>query len=274
MLSILYEDSDAVVLNKPAGISVHPAQHNPTERTLITEILGRWPEIRGVGDPSASSGLRPSIDSGQETLRPGIVHRLDKETSGVLIVAKNQRAFEFLKKLFQTRQVKKTYLALVVGKMSASLSSLELGRSGPTDGPTREGEIRFPIGRSKKFGKFAAITASRKAKNESKTREAFTKWKLVKEYQGPSGEPLSLLELTPETGRTHQIRVHLAASGHPVVGDNLYGGKAAKKYREALGRHFLHAYSLELVLPSSGRIKIEAELPRELLKFLERIKLA
>lgn len=233
MLNILYEDSDVVVLNKPAGISVHPAPHAPKEYALTTEILKCWPKVASVGD---------------DPLRPGIVHRLDKETSGILVVAKNQRAFEYLKKQFQEHKVEKTYLALAIGKM-----------------PQREGAISLPIGRSRKFGKFTTKTP------RTKVREAVTKWRLVREYRGPGGEPLSLLEIKPETGRTHQIRVHLAAIGHPVAGDNLYSGKTARKYRESLGRHFLHAQSLHLRLPAGRAIRIDADLPKELEGFLEKL---
>jgi 23S rRNA pseudouridine1911/1915/1917 synthase len=237
MLSVLYEDKDVVILNKPAGITVHPSAPNPFEETLVSEILKRWPEIKNVGE---------------DPLRPGIVHRLDKETSGILVVAKNQRAFEYLKKQFQERKVAKTYLTLVVGKM-----------------PRPKGEIQFAIGRSKKFGKFAVRNIPRS--DLPKSRAATTHWKVMEEYRGPNGEILTLLEIKPETGRTHQIRVHLAAIGHPVVGDKLYGRKAAKKYRELLGRQFLHASSIEFVLPAGGRIKIEADLPQELEDFLSKL---
>jgi 23S rRNA pseudouridine1911/1915/1917 synthase len=250
MLNILYEDKDIVVLNKPAGIAVHPAQHTPDEQALTTEILERWPEIKNVGDSPTGE------------LRPGIVHRLDKETSGVLVVAKNQTAFEYLKKQFQERHVIKTYTALVIGKISG-----------------REGEVRLAIGRSRKFGKFTAcpikpFSNSRELgykKKVTKLREAITKWRTLAKYQTAAGEILTLLEIIPETGRTHQIRVHLAAIGHPVVSDALYGGKAAKKYRNSLGRHFLHASSLELNLPSASRAKFEADLSDDLATFLQNL---
>jgi 23S rRNA pseudouridine1911/1915/1917 synthase len=250
MLNILYEDEDIVVINKPGGIAVHPAQHNSGEETLVAEILKRWPEIKDVGDPSAGG------------LRPGIAHRLDKETSGVLVVAKNRSAFEYLKKQFQERRVAKTYIALVIGKM-----------------PGSKGEVRLAIRRSRKFGKFTAyplkpFSNSRELgykKKITKLREAITKWRTLAEYQTAAGEILTLLEIIPETGRTHQIRVHLAAIGHPVVGDALYGGKAAKKYRAELSRHFLHASSLELNLPSASRAKFEADLPDDLAAFLQNL---
>lgn len=237
MLNILYEDKDVAVLNKPAGISVHPAAHSPNEPALTKEILERWPEVKNVGD--------------DPTLRPGIVHRLDKETSGVLVIAKNQTAFEFLKKQFQEREVEKTYLALVMGKMRE-----------------KQGEIALPIGRSRKFGKFTTRVA--RMKNEElrikKIREAKTKWRIAKEFKD-----FTLLEVKPETGRTHQIRVHLAAIGHPVAGDPLYGGKTNRSYREKLPRMFLHAESLKLKLPSGRVLLAEADLPSDLEEFLKSL---
>jgi len=233
MLNILYEDADVVFLNKPAGISVQPGAGRPEEPALTAQMVAKWPEMKTVGD---------------DPLRPGVVHRLDKETSGVLVAAKNQAAFEFLKKQFQDRRVAKKYLALVVGKM-----------------PDREGKINLAIGRSKKFGRFTTKTP------RAKVRQAATLWKVLKEYRGPDGNQLTLIELKPETGRTHQLRVHLAAIGHPVVGDKLYGGKGAKRFREILGRHFLHAAQLELDLPSGTHIRVEAEMPEELEKFLDSL---
>lgn len=261
MLNLIYEDKDVLLINKQARISMHPSPHDPGELTLVTQILEQWPEIRGVGE---------------DALRPGIVHRLDKETSGALVVAKNQRAFEHLKAQFQSQSVIKTYIALVLGKMSS-----------------REGKEHSTIGRSRKFGKFTTRVSRGTA------REAVTRWRVIREYKTQpigfsprleatnereravvakdigkqklrgSSSFLTLLDVTPETGRTHQIRVHLAEKGHPVIGDALYGGKVAKAYRQALGRHFLHAFSIEFILPSGGRAKFEADLPEELTCFLE-----
>lgn len=227
MLNVLYEDDDVAVLNKPAGISVHPAAHAPDEPALTKEILRRWPEVKSIGE---------------DPLRPGIVHRLDKETSGVLVIAKNQEAFGFLKKQFQERKVEKSYLALVTGRMKE-----------------KQGEIILPIGRSGKFGKFST-------RGMKKIREAKTKWRVTEEFRD-----FSLLKVKPETGRTHQIRVHLAAIGHPVVGDALYGGKAGRGYREKLPRMFLHAQSLKLKLPSERVLLVEADLPAGLEEFLKSL---
>lgn len=226
---ILYEDKDILVLDKPAGLATHPAATNPDERTVVGFLLARWPEVKGVGeDPS----------------RPGIVHRLDKETSGVLLIAKTQEAFAFLKRKFMERGVEKTYRALVLGKM-----------------PHHKGEVARPIGRGKKFGKFTT------KRPRGKVREARTRWNVLGEYRN-NGELFSLLEVRPETGRTHQIRVHLASIGHPVAGDPLYGGEGTRKYRERLRRMFLHAQSLKLTLPSGEILLAEADLPQELEAFL------
>jgi 23S rRNA pseudouridine1911/1915/1917 synthase len=241
---VLYEDEGVAVINKPAGISVHPAAHNPSEITLIDFLLRRWPEMRSVGE---------------DPLRPGIVHRLDKEASGVLVVAKTRAAFLFLKKQFQERTVEKTYLVLVIGRM-----------------PQQKGEIEKPIFRSRRFGTFTTRIRPGKVSSETfpkkmKLREAATAWKVLKEYRGENSETLTLLSVTPKTGRTHQIRVHLAAIGHPVAGDPLYGGKAARKARPELGRMFLHAFQLRFTLPSGRALLVEADLPPELKRFLETL---
>lgn len=231
MLDILYEDRDVAVLNKPAGIAVHPSAHHPQAHTLVAELLRRWPQIQDVGDDPA--------------VRPGIVHRLDKDTSGVLVVAKHPRAFAHLKGEFQSHRVGKTYIALVLGRM-----------------PAKEGTIAKPIGRSRAFGKLTTRSP------RGTVREAITRWRKLKEYRDARGTIFTLLEVKPETGRTHQIRVHLAAIGHPVIGDALYGGSSAKAYRQALGRQFLHASAIAFELPSGGRLSVEAELPAELRDFL------
>jgi 23S rRNA pseudouridine1911/1915/1917 synthase len=220
---IIYEDKDVIAMNKPAGMAVHHDLHH-TAGTLVDFALARWPEMKTVGD--------------EPELRPGIVHRLDRDTSGVIVLAKNQPAFEHLKKLFQEHKIIKTYLALVVGELK-----------------TKEGVIDMSIGRGQKDPTKRAV--SRNARG--KMREAVTRYKVVKRFPG-----LSLLSVTPETGRTHQIRVHLAAIKHPIVGDRLYGGKFLSKCPPNLKRQFLHAASLELDLPSGVHLKFEAELPPDL----------
>lgn len=231
-IKIIYEDEDVLAVNKPAGLMVHPdpKRKDKDEDTLVDWLAKDYPEIKKVGD--------------EPKLRPGIVHRLDKETSGVLVIAKNQRAFEFLKRQFQERVVKKEYLALVRGVLNEP-----------------KGVIDLPIGKSKKdFRKRAA-----KVGVTGKIREAVTEYEVVKRFGG-----YTLVKVFPKTGRTHQIRVHFKAIGHPVVCDKLYGPK--KQNCLGLQRHFLHASSLEIALPSGGRIKLEADLPDDLQKTLKSLE--
>ncbi len=252
-MDIIYEDKNIIVVNKPAGIAVHPDATHKTG-TLVQEILKTHPEIKNVGDLST--------DSGQENLRPGIVHRLDKDTSGVMIIAKNQPAFEYLKKQFQERKIKKTYIALVAGELSPPSASWRSGKTGVID---------LPIGRSKSSP--TKRLASSKARG--KLREAITEYKILEKFSG-----YTLVEAYPKTGRTHQIRVHFKAIGHPVVCDKLYGEKLARQLAGpvcpfGLYRQFLHAYSLELELPDGSRNRFEADLPGDLekaLKYLRQVK--
>jgi 23S rRNA pseudouridine1911/1915/1917 synthase len=220
-LNIVYEDSDLIVLDKPAGLTVHPAPGH-TSHTLVNALLAHCPEL-------ASFGNSP---------RPGIVHRLDKDTSGLMIIAKNSSAQQNLINQFKTHSVSKRYLALVKGKLT----------------PTR-GIIEAPIGRHPVNRKrMAVVTSGRQAKTNYR----------VKEYL----DNYTLLEVTIETGRTHQIRVHLSAIGYPVVGDSVYGIKSAH-----IKRQFLHAYRIGFHLPASGEYKeFICELPHDLKQALELIK--
>jgi len=227
---IIYEDKDFLAVNKPAGLMVHPArvsgkkktrEHEPT---LVEWLISRHPEIKNVGD--------------DPVLRPGIVHRLDKETSGVMLIPKNQEYFEYLKSLFKTRAIKKTYLALVFGV------------------PKKEnGIIDVPIG-------IKTGTLRRSVHSKKMAKEAVTEYKILKTVLMPDANgkdaSFSLLEVSPKTGRTHQIRVHLASIGHPVAGDLLYG---PKKQPEWVSRLMLHAKSIEFVPRSGSFIKIETENP-------------
>ena len=227
---IIYEDKDFLAIDKPAGLMVHPAaisgkkKQREKEPTLVDWLLVRYPEIKNVGD--------------DPYLRPGIVHRLDKETSGVMLIPKNQGYFEYLKSLFKAHAIKKTYLALVPGI------------------PKRNsGIIDAPIG-------IKNGTLKRSVHSRKMAKAAVTEYKVLKTVQMPdaSGKsmPFSLLEVLPMTGRTHQIRVHLASIGHPVVGDSLYG---PKKQPEWTSRLMLHAQSLEFVPRPGNFIKVEAESP-------------
>lgn len=231
---ILYEDQDLVAINKPAGIMTHPDGRSQ-EQTVSDWFAARYPK-------SATVGETQRLQDGTELVRPGIVHRLDKDTSGVLVLAKTQEAHEFLKAAFQDRDTKKTYLALTYGA--------------PKEW---KGTIDFPIGRSRQD--FRLRSAQPKAKGQ--LRDAITHYLFLEEV----GE-YALVKLMPETGRTHQIRVHLKAIHHPVVCDALYA--PSRTCPAELGRLALHALRLELPLPSGERKTLEAPIPDDLGRVLAR----
>jgi len=219
-LNIVYEDDDLLVIDKPAGLTVHPAPGHPSH-TLLNAILSHFPHLADIGD----------------SLRPGIVHRLDKDTSGVMLVAKNSVAQASLISQFKARSVVKAYLVLVKGHLT------------PEDGV-----IEAPIGRDPRNRKRMAVVAE--------GREARTGYHVIK-YLGD----YTLLEVRPETGRTHQIRVHLAAIGYPVVGDAVYGVKSSH-----LSRQFMHACRLGFKLPSTDEyVEFESDLPPDLEQALRDI---
>jgi 23S rRNA pseudouridine1911/1915/1917 synthase len=214
---VLHADDDVVVVTKRAGLVVHPGAGHETG-TLAAGLLHRFPEIAGVGDP----------------MRPGIVHRLDRDTSGLMVVARSPRAYEALVKALAAREVERRYLALAWGRFDA-----------------RRGTIDAPIGRS-------ATRRTRMAVREA-GKEARTGYEVLTQYEHPV---CALVECRLETGRTHQIRVHLAAIGHPVVGDGTYGGD-----RNPIrpGRPFLHAHELAFDHPVTGeRLEFSDPLPPEL----------
>jgi len=229
-LSIIYQDNDIVVINKPAGISVHKGVAEKGE-TVADWLAEKFPEVKSVGD--------------DPELRPGIVHRLDKETSGILVMAKNQKAFEFLKSQFQNREVVKKYLALVEGKLKKEKDVIVL-----------------PIGRS--VNDFRKKMAAGVTKGELK--DAITEYETLEIFPN-----YTLVEVYPKTGRTHQVRVHFKAIGNPVVCDSLYGGKRMTCPFD-LARHFLHANFLEFTAPSGAKLKIEADLPEDLEKVLKGLR--
>lgn len=232
-LPILYEDADIVAVDKPAGVMTHP-DGKTTEETASDWFAAAYPASAEVGETQR-------LQDGTEIRRPGVVHRLDRDTSGVLVFAKTQEAHEFLKKAFQDREAKKTYIAFVFG------TPKEL-----------KGTIDFAIGRSRKD--FRLRSAQPKAKGT--LREAITHYRVL-----ASAGDYTLLALTPETGRTHQIRVHLKALHVPIVGDPLYAPK--RKADIGFSRLGLHAYSLDLPLPSGERKLLIAPLPAELEKGLK-----
>lgn len=214
-LDVLYEDDQVLVVNKPAGLVVHPAPGHRSG-TLVNALLAHYPEL-AQGD----------------TERPGIVHRLDKDTSGVLVVAKNTAALEFLQRQFRRREVQKEYLALVHGHPDST-----------------RGIIGAPIGRDPRHRQRLWVVPD--------GRPATTEFEVIERFAG-----YTLLLVRPVTGRTHQIRVHLAAIGHPVVGDPVYGPRRSGRDLP-LKRHFLHAWRLTLTLPDGRRMTFEAPLPPDL----------
>ncbi|MCX8117846.1 MAG: RluA family pseudouridine synthase [Desulfobacterota bacterium] len=236
-LSVLHEDESILVIDKPAGMVVHPAPGN-LSGTLVHALLHH---CRGL------SGINGS-------LRPGIVHRLDKETSGVMVVAKTDQAFQHLSRQFKNRKVEKVYLALVHGGVKED-----------------EGKIDAPIGRHPDQRKKMTIRTNR-------GRPAQTAWKVLERFG-----PFTLLEIRPQTGRTHQIRVHLTSMGHPLLKDPLYGrrGKSAVLDDPKIGsclkgmnRQALHAYQLGFDHPRTGeRVQFIAPIPRDLTETIECLRL-
>ena len=217
-LPVVFEDNDLIVIDKPAGMTVHPAPGNE-DRTLANAVLAHTPDIEGIG------GER----------RPGIVHRLDKDTSGLIVVAKNERTHANLSDQFKSREVGKVYLALVAGHPSPP-----------------EADIDAPIGRHRHDRQRMAIVST--------GRPAITRYRIVTSYSRST-----LVEARPRTGRTHQIRVHLASVGHPVVGDTTYGRSA-----EGLSRQFLHAFRLAFLHPATEEpMGFTAALPADLETYLD-----
>lgn len=226
-LDVIYEDENVIVINKPAGLVVHPGAGN-AENTLVNALLYRWPQIANVG----------------ETSRPGIVHRLDKDTSGVMIIAKTSIGYSWLVKQFKTRKANKTYLALVDGKP-----------------PTPTGRIETRIGRDEQHRQRMAVTYG------DKGRKAESEFYTVAEYSDHT-----LLEVNPLTGRTHQIRVHLAFLGCPVVGDQIYG---RRRNSLEINRFFLHASRLTIRLPGNEEeTEFTAPLPLDLQTVLDNLEKA
>jgi len=223
-LDIIFENDELIIVNKPAGMVVHPAAGHDSG-TLVHAVLGYDPDMEGIG--------------GEE--RPGLVHRLDKETSGLIVLAKNERAHRWLQDQFRLRTVEKTYLALVDGKP-----------------PTPTGRVEASIGRDPSHRKKMAIVPA------GKGRESVSEYKTLESFRDHT-----LLEFHPLTGRTHQIRLHCQFLGCPIVGDSIYGKKSLTV---DIDRHFLHASKLKIVLPDETKPRIfEAELPDELKKVLEEV---
>ncbi|MBM3126385.1 MAG: RluA family pseudouridine synthase [Chloroflexi bacterium] len=224
-LEVVFENTDLLVINKPAGMVVHPAAGH-TSGTLVHAVLGHDPEIQGIG--------------GEE--RPGVVHRLDKDTSGLIVLAKNDPTHRWLQDQFRARSVQKKYLALVDGRP-----------------PTPKGRIEVPIGRDPIHRKKMALMPS------GKGREAVSEYRTVETFRAHT-----LLEFHPITGRTHQVRLHCAFLNCPIVGDVLYGRRTPSV---AINRHFLHAAELTLRLPGESKARqFTADLPGELQTILADLR--
>jgi len=230
-MEIIYEDNEVIVLNKPAGVLSQNAKSSKSP-SITDFLLKRCPKIKNVGEGE---------------MRFGVVHRLDKDTSGIIIGAKNNRSFDFLKKQFRERKTEKEYQALVYGKVK-----------------DKQGMVDLAIARSKK--KFDQQTAVDTVKKENlKSRNAITFYEVIKYFKD-----YTLLKVIPKTGRMHQIRVHLKAIGHPVVGDQKY--KFRKLPAANLKRQFLHAVKLKITLPS-GKVKVfKSGLPNDLKEFLGKLE--
>jgi 23S rRNA pseudouridine1911/1915/1917 synthase len=231
-LDIRYEDNDIIVINKPAGMVVHPAPGH-SSGTLVNALLAHCPDLPGVGD----------------TKRPGIVHRLDKDTSGLIVVAKNDQALRYLQAQFKAREVSKHYKALVEGQIQPPNALIDA-----------------PIGRDPNQRKIMVVFSRDTSQSKSKkAREAQTHYTTLEYF-----DKFSLVDCAPITGRTHQIRVHLSYIGYPIVGDKVYG---RRKQRLPLNRHFLHAAELAFHRPSdSTLLTISAELPPELNKIIDDLR--
>jgi 23S rRNA pseudouridine1911/1915/1917 synthase len=233
-VGIVYANKDIIVVNKPAGMMVHGVAGKVSAGpTLVDILLRRYPEISIVGD--------------EPNMRPGIVHRLDKDTSGVMVVARNQRSFEYLKSLFKTRDIQKTYVAVVSGV--------------PKE---KHGIIDRPIG-------IRNGTMKRSVESKKMAKPAVTEYEVLKTAQAEDGfrkeHPFTLLSVSPKTGRTHQIRVHLTSIGHPIVGDALYGPKKQPPWASRL---MLHAASIEFTDASGSRLRFDAEVPEEFEKIFRK----
>lgn len=248
-IHILYEDNDTLVINKPAGVIVHP-DGKKDEPSVVDWIIEKYPEIRGVGEAL--------MINGKEIDRPGIVHRLDRETSGALLIAKTKESFEFLKEQFQERIIKKTYRAFVYGYITEDT-----------------GVINEPIGRSP--SDFRRFLSGRGARGE--LRDVETEYKVLARFEVPKEKgdkrqnqmrQISYVELYPKTGRTHQLRVHLQYLQHPILSDALY----APKRDQMLGfkRVALHAYSLSFKGILGTEHHIIAPLPSDFIEAEEKMK--
>jgi 23S rRNA pseudouridine1911/1915/1917 synthase len=246
---ILFEDKDLLVINKPSGLLVHGIydKNGPkhTEDTLVDWLAREYPETKEVGDRDEENLIRQQ--------RGGIVHRLDRETSGVMVIARNQKSFEYFKKLFQGRTIAKQYITLVWGRIHE--------KSGVIDKPIsiKDGTVKRTVFKGKM------------------PREAVTEYETGEHYEyrhGKHCDELTLMKAMPKTGRTHQIRVHFSSIGHSVVGDKLYGKRGSLVFEDGseLTRQFLHAEKIEFKSPSGEKLVVTAPLPEDLSAALAKLE--
>lgn len=233
-LEITYEDKNIIAVNKPAGLQVHP-DYNEKLNTVVNKVISKYPEVSSVAED----------DSSLSKMRPGIVHRLDKDTSGVLVIARNKKTFDELKRMFKGKEVFKKYLAIIYGAPEK-----------------KTGIINKPLARTSNYRR--QTIAGKKTK--TKIREAITGYELVKKLKNG----LSLLEISPKTGRTHQIRVHLFSIGHPIAGDKLYKLKVqSSKFKvRYIDRQMLHASEIRFEL-FGKKYSFSARPPKDFESFLK-----
>ncbi len=229
VLEIIYEDKNILVINKPAGILVHPTKRE--NYSLIKLVLESYPEIKNVGDNE----------------RAGLVHRLDKEVSGILLIAKNQEAFEFFRGQFERREISKKYILLVEGKLSQ-----------------KRGIIRTIVGKDKKVPIRQKAVRYDEAKSVFNPKEAITRYQALEILKNKEGNNFTLVEAVPETGRTHQLRIHFQYLKHSIVGDRKYGAKTILD-----SRIFLHASYLKVKFLDGQQIEFKSPLPKELDNYLK-----
>lgn len=235
---VLFENDDFIVINKPAGLVVH-SDGKTEEKNLVDWLIKKYPEIQNVGESGRDS-------KGNIILRSGIVHRLDRETSGVMVVCKNNNSFSYLKKQFIDRKVSKKYLAIVCGELKNT-----------------EGVIDRPIKRSS--SDFRKWTAQRGGRGEERSAETY--YKVLKKGHG-----FTFLEVYPKTGRTHQIRVHLKAINHPLVGDSLYG--KGKENELGIKRTALHSSEIKFSDFNGQNIIVQSPLPEDFMEALKVLQMA
>lgn len=232
---LIYQHEQFLALAKPAGLLTHPVKsvaekHGTIEPSVVSWVIERFPEVKIVGD--------------DPVWRPGIVHRLDKDTSGILLVARTQACFEFLKSQFQAHTIRKTYKALVRGIPSKP-----------------SGDINLPIGIREK-------TLKRSVHSSKMAKEAITHYAVAESFDGIKGK-FALLDAEPKTGRTHQLRVHFTAIGHPIVGDRLYGPKDIPSWATRL---MLHAYAIEFDAAPGEHMRLEADMPTDFEAVLNAVR--